>query len=150
MLCVKFAWNWPSGLRVFNVLSLCRYYLPLENKKLMVLEKTLNVIILFSLSSTFGKHCGPSYEQTWMPLAIWCFMLSLVKIGPLVLIKKLKMWKVYRQTDVRQHVIKKLQRFHLRLAKNPTESPLRKWENTCNLDETFVNWVVHRLHSPDQ
>ena len=41
---------------------------------------------------------GPLFEQTWIPFTQGCFVPSLVEIGPVVLEKKMKMWKVYRQT----------------------------------------------------
>ena len=54
-----------------------------------------------SLLSPLGKGRGPSFEQTWIPITKGCFVPSLVKIDPVhvVLKKKMKMWKVYRQTD---------------------------------------------------
>ena len=45
------------------------------------------------------KRADPLFEQTWIPLTQGCFVPSLVEIGPVVLEKKTKMWKVYRQTD---------------------------------------------------
>ena len=36
-----------------------------------------------------------SLEQTWIPITQGCFVPSLVEIGPVVLEKKMKMWKVY-------------------------------------------------------
>ena len=42
---------------------------------------------------------GPSFEQTWIPFNQEYFVPSLVEIGPVVLEKKMKMWKVYRQMD---------------------------------------------------
>ena len=44
---------------------------------------------------------GPSFEETWIPLTQGCFVPSLVEIGPVVLEKKMKMWKVYRRMDGR-------------------------------------------------
>ena len=41
------------------------------------------------------KRAGPSFEQGWIPIFQGCFVLSLVEIGPVVLEKKIKMWKVY-------------------------------------------------------
>ena len=49
--------------------------------------------------SPFGERNGPSIDQTWIPFTQGCFVPSLVKIGPVVLEKKLKIGKVYRQTD---------------------------------------------------
>ena len=42
-----------------------------------------------------GKGRGPSFEQTWIPFTQECFVPSLDEIGPVVLEKKMKMWKVY-------------------------------------------------------
>ena len=36
-----------------------------------------------------------SLEQTWIPIIQGCFVPSFVEIGPVVLEKKMKMWKVY-------------------------------------------------------
>ena len=38
---------------------------------------------------------APSFEETWIPFTQGCFVPSLVEIGPVVLEKKMKMWKVY-------------------------------------------------------
>ena len=51
--------------------------------------------------SPLEKGRGPSFEQTWIPSTQGCFVPSLVKIGPVVLEKKSKIGKVYRQTDRR-------------------------------------------------
>ena len=56
-------------------------------------------IFAISLLSPLGKGRGPSFEQTWIRITQGCFVPSLAVIGPLVLEKKMKMWKVYRQTD---------------------------------------------------
>ena len=45
------------------------------------------------------KRAWPSFEQTWIPITQGCFVPTLVENGPVVLEKKIKMWKVYRQTD---------------------------------------------------
>ena len=41
------------------------------------------------------KRCDPSFEQTWIPFTQGGIVLRLVEIGPVVLEKKMKMWKVY-------------------------------------------------------
>ena len=41
------------------------------------------------------KTEGPSFEQTGFPFTQGCLVPSLVEIGPVVLEKKMKMWKVY-------------------------------------------------------
>ena len=51
------------------------------------------------LLSPFGKGRDPSFEQTWIPFTQGCFVPSLIEIGPVVLEKKMKMWKVYDNDD---------------------------------------------------
>ena len=63
-------------LNFVNVFSLFRNYLPLEKGRALHLNN-LN------------------------PLPQGCFVPNLVEIGPVVLEKKIKMWKVYGQTDTR-------------------------------------------------
>ena len=41
------------------------------------------------------KRAGPSFELTWIFFTQGCFVPSLVEIGPVVLEKKMKMWKFY-------------------------------------------------------
>ena len=45
---------------------------------------------------------GPSFEQIWIPFTQGHFVPNLVKIGPVVLEKKMKMWKINRRTDRRR------------------------------------------------
>ena len=59
----------------------------------------------FSILSPLGEGRGPSFGQTRIPSSQWCFVLSLVEIGPVVL-EKIKMWKAYRQMDAGQNVIR--------------------------------------------
>ena len=70
----------------------------------VVLEKKIlkvcQCIFAISLLTPLGKGRGPSFEQTWILITQGCFVPGLVKIGPVVL-EKIKMWKVYRQTDRR-------------------------------------------------
>ena len=44
---------------------------------------------------SLGKGCDPLFEQICIPLTQGYFVPSLVEIGPMVLEKKMKMWKVY-------------------------------------------------------
>ena len=83
-------WFWIRRfLNIFNIILHFRCYLPLEKG------------VALRLSSTQGY-----------------LVQSLVEIGPVVMEKKLKMWKVYRQTDDRQHVLRKAHlSFQLRWAK---------------------------------
>ena len=64
MLCAKIGWNWPSGSgeEDFFMLVLFSYYLPLEKGVVR-------------------------FDQTWIPITQWCFVPSLVKIGPVALEK---------------------------------------------------------------
>ena len=80
MHCTKFCWIWPSGsgeeifLYFVNVYSIFANYLPLEKG-------------------------GSSCEQTWIHSTKGCFVPSLIEVGPVIVEKKMKMWKLYRQTD---------------------------------------------------
>ena len=74
---------------------------------------------------SFWKRLWPSFEQTWIHFTKKYFVPSLNEIGPVVL-EKMKMWKVYKQTDgqtdgrtdVRRQVIRKVHlSFQLRWAK---------------------------------
>ena len=73
----KFGWNWLSGTGEddFKILSMYFHY--------------------FVIISPWKKGRGPSFEQTRILITQECFVLSLVEIGPVVLEKKIKMWKVY-------------------------------------------------------
>ena len=104
MHCAKFGWNWLSGsgeedfFNFVNVFSLFRNYLPLEKGRALFKKKTW-----INFTQEFGWN------------------------GPMVLEKKMKMWKVYRGTDARtdrqtddgRQVIRKAHlSFQLRWAKN--------------------------------
>ena len=104
MLCAKIVWNWLSGSGeedffyfVFDVFLLFRNYLPLEKGGALHLKNSLHprMLCAISLLSPLGKGLGPSFEETWIPFTQGCFVPSLVEIGPVVLEKKMKMWKVY-------------------------------------------------------
>ena len=79
MLYAKFGWNEPRG--------------SWEDFKIFLHN------FAFSLLFPLGERPGPPFFQTWIRSTQECFVPSLVKIGPVVLEKKLKMWKVYRHTD---------------------------------------------------
>ena len=53
----------------------------------------VNAFLLFCYHLPLEKRCGPSFEQSWIPLNQGCFVTSLVEIGPMVLKKDMKMWK---------------------------------------------------------
>ena len=80
ILCTQFGWNWPSGSGAEDFLILSMHF---------------RYFVIISL----GKRWGPSFEQTWIPFTQGCFVPSSVEIGSVVLEKKMKMWKVDRQTD---------------------------------------------------
>ena len=63
--------------------------------------KSCQFIFIISQLSPLWEGRGPSFEQTWMPFTQGYFVPSLVEVGPVVLEKKMKMGKVYRQTDGR-------------------------------------------------
>ena len=69
----------------------------------VVLEKKIfkRCQFIFSISqlSHLWERSGHSFEQTWIPFTQEYFVPSMVEIGPVVLEKKMKMWKVYKQTD---------------------------------------------------
>ena len=101
----KFGWNWPSISWEESFLKCCQ----------------CNFFIL--QLSPFGKGNGPLFEQTWIPFTQEFFVLSQVKIGPVVLEKKTKIGKVHKQTDRqtddgRQAIRKAHLSFQLRLSKN--------------------------------
>ena len=76
-------------------------------------------IFAISLLFPLGKGPGPSFDQTWIPFTQGCFVPSLVEISPVVLEKKMKMWKVYANDDDRQISIRKVHlSLRLRWAKN--------------------------------
>ena len=54
---------------------------------------------LFTLWELNENLNGSSFEQTWITFIQGCIVPSLVEIGPVVLEKKMKMWKDYKQTD---------------------------------------------------
>ena len=157
MLCAKFGWNWLSGsgeedffiswmyFYHFVIISPLKGRGPLFKKNLIpftqwcfvlslveigpgVLEKKIfkfvNLFLLFPNYLPFGKAMALHLKKLESPLPRDT---NLVKIGPVVLEKKMKMWKVYRQTDGRtdgqtddgRQVIRKAHlSFQLRWANN--------------------------------
>ena len=121
----KVGWNWPSGsgeedYKISSISPLGERKCPLFEKTWIpfsqgffvsglveigpvVLEKKIfqfrPCIFAISLLSPLGKGWGPPFELTLIPITQKCFVPSLVEIGRVVLEKKMKMWKVYRQTD---------------------------------------------------
>ena len=88
--------NWIHSTHGWFVPSLVEMGLVVLEKKIL---KYFQYNFTFSLLSSLEKGHGPSFEQTWIPSTQGCFVPSFVEIGPVVLEKKLKMWKVYRRTD---------------------------------------------------
>ena len=71
----------------------------------VVLEKifkSCQFIFIISQLYPLLEGLGPSFEKTWIPFTQGYFVPSLVEIGPVVLEKKMTMWKVYRQTYIRR------------------------------------------------
>ena len=69
----------------------------------VILEKKIfefqQYIFAFSQLSHLEKGWGTSFKQIWIPFTQGCYVPSLVEIGPVVLEKKTKMWKVYDNND---------------------------------------------------
>ena len=110
MLCAKFGWNWPSGSGEEDFLISSMYF--------------HHFVIISPL-----KGRDPSFEQTWIPFTQEYFVPNLVEIDPVVLEKKMKMSKVYRQTDRRtdRRRTKGNQESSLKLKTNqPTNQPNKK------------------------
>ena len=70
IICNKFGWYWPSGYGEEDFYNLSMYFSQFRNYRL--LEKD-----------------DPLFKQTWMPFTQGCIVASLVKIGRLVLEKKI-------------------------------------------------------------
>ena len=61
-------------------------------------RRFLNIVNVFSSLPPFGKGWGLSFEQNRIHFTQGCHFARFVYIEPLVLEKKMKMWKVYRET----------------------------------------------------
>ena len=59
----------------------------------------VNVFFAISLSSPLGKGRGSSFGHSWIALMQGCIVPSLDEIVRVVLEKRMKIWKVYRQRD---------------------------------------------------
>ena len=60
-------------------------------------DEFLQFCLLFPLE----KRLGSSFVQTWISSTQGCFVPSLAEIGWVVVKEKMKMWKIYKQTDRR-------------------------------------------------
>ena len=135
ILCAKFGRSWPNGSGedfkfhqcVFGISSssplgnlesqllmdaLCQILLKLAH---WLLRRSVNFGYVFSLFCNYHpseKGLGPSFQQNWITFNQICFLPNLVEISPVVLQKKMKMWKVYRQTETDRQVVRNA---HLRL-----------------------------------
>ena len=61
--------------------------------------KFVNIFLLFPYYLPLEKGVALHLNNAWIPITQGCFVPSLFEIGPVVLERKMKMWKVYRQTD---------------------------------------------------
>ena len=84
--------NWIPIILGYLVLSLVE----ISQVVLKKIFKFIRCIFAISLLSPLWKGHGSSFEATWIPFTQGCLMPSLVEIG-LVILEKLKMWKVNRQ-----------------------------------------------------
>ena len=141
-------WFWGRFFYFVNILLPFCYYLPLEKNVGLYLNKPestpskdalclvwlkfahwfsrgrccdYNVFKLFHYYLHIEKGSGPSLEKTWNYFTQGCFVTSLAELDPVVL-EKMKMWKVYRQTggqttELRQAIRKAKLSFQLRWAK---------------------------------
>ena len=76
---------------------------------LEILKKNVNRFLLFPNNIPLKKRV-PSFEQTLVLSTTGCFMPRLVEICPVVLEKKMKMWKNLQkngQTDNKRQAIRK-------------------------------------------
>ena len=90
--------TWIPFTQIYLVQSLVEIGPVVLEKKMF---KRCQFIFIISKLSPLWEGLSPSFEQTWIPFTQEDFVPSLVEIGPVVLEKKMKMWKVYRQTDGR-------------------------------------------------
>ena len=99
---------------------------------LVVLEKIFKILSIYFINFVIISlwHC-PLYEQTWISFTQGCFV-------PVVLEKKIKMWKVYRRMDGQMNeqktnghtAIRKAHlSFQLRWAKKNSEKIILHQEN---------------------
>ena len=94
----SFEQTWIPFIQGYFVPSLGKIGPVVLEKKIF---KSCQFIFVNSRLSPLWEGRGPSFEQTWIPFTQGYFVPSLVEIGLVVLEKKMKMWKVYRQTDGR-------------------------------------------------
>ena len=101
-----FAFSWQSPVGKVCALYLNKIEIPLPEDAWC--QIWLNLVLWFLRRRFFnfvnvfylleGKD-GTSYKLIWIPFTKGCFVPSLVEIVPLVLEKKMKMWKVYDNND---------------------------------------------------
>ena len=97
---IKTSANWQNIYKNYEGLQSSLWWVVLKK-----IFKYVSYNFTFSILSPLGKGFGPSFGHTWIPSSQWCFVLSLVEIGPVVL-EKIKMWTVYRETDAGQNGIR--------------------------------------------
>ena len=81
ILCAKIGWNWMGGSGEKDFL------------------KFVNTFLLFHNYLPPWKRVGPFVWTKLNHFTQWYFVPSSVEIDPVVLEKRMKMWKVNRQTD---------------------------------------------------
>ena len=88
---LKRAWPfiWILSTKGLFVQSLIDFGLLVLEKRIF---KNFQCIFTLSLLSPLGEALFPSFEQTWIPFTKGWFVPSLVKIGPVVLEKKIFKW----------------------------------------------------------
>ena len=68
----------------------------------VVLEKRIYLMLwmyILLFCNNLGKGRGPSFEQSWILFTQGCFVSSLIEIDPVVLEKKMTVWKVYENAN---------------------------------------------------
>ena len=90
-------------------------------------------VFTISLLSFLWKGRGLSFDQNKIPFTQGSYVPSLVDIGPVILEKKMKMWKNYRQTIGRQAIRKGHLSFKL------------MWTETAK--KVVVSWKLVQFHN---
>ena len=109
----KLNWAFIHLIKFVNVFTVIPYYLPLERDVALHLNKlefpspkdALCQIQMFKLAQSFWRSflnlvnvfsiLLVSIWKIWIPFIQGCIVPSLVEIDPVVLEKKMKVWKVY-------------------------------------------------------
>ena len=89
-------WFWRRFLNYVNVFSLFCCYHTVENGEAFLLNIIWTVFLIFYYLP-LQKGWLTSFEISWKPFLIGCFVQNLAEIGPMVLEKKMKLRKVFRE-----------------------------------------------------